>query len=194
MSFVGNIAAGGIGNVGRFAGQTRGRIQGSPSQGVNYPSPFFDVAHTYLPVTIKQLFRWCKYYFLTNPLINATIFKMSEYPITDIIIEHEDSKVRRRWEEYYHDHLRFRSFQVECGLDHFCYGTSLVSLGFPFQKFLTCPECKYQARADKIRHRWTFTNLSFRLNCPQCGSTTEAEAKDVYYKNASGIKPLRYQC
>lgn len=193
MSFVGSLSAGAAGGgVGRFAGQTRGRIQGSPQQGVNYPSPFFDVAHTYLPVTVKQLFRWCRYYFLTNPLINATVFKMSEYPVTDIIIEHEDAQVRKRWEEYFHDHLRFRAHQVECGLDHFTYGTSLNSLAYPFKKFLTCPQCKYQARADKIRHRWTFTNLAFRLNCPQCGGTTEAEARDVYYKNASGITPIRW--
>ena len=91
----------------RFA-QTRGRIQGSNVTGVNYPSPFFDVAHTYLPVTVKQLFKWCRYYFLTNPLINATVFKLAEYPVTDIIIEHESQEVKRRWTEYFHDHLRFR--------------------------------------------------------------------------------------
>lgn len=192
MSFVGSISAAAGGGAGRFSGQTRGRIQGSPSQGVNYPSPFFDVAHTYLPVTVKQLFTWCRYYFLTSPLINATVFKMAEYPITDLIIEHEDARVRRRWEEYFHDHLRFRSFQVECGLDHFCYGTSLNSLAYPFKKFLRCPTCKFQARADKIRPRWTFTNQAFRLNCPSCGTTVEAEARDVYYKNASGITPIRW--
>jgi ssDNA-binding Zn-finger/Zn-ribbon topoisomerase 1 len=192
MSFVGSLSTGGIGSVGRFAGITRGRIQGSPTNGVNYPSPFFDVAHTYLPVTVKQLFKWCRYYFLTNPLVNATVFKMSEYPVTDIIIEHEDTKVRKRWEEYYHDHLRFRSFQIECGLDYYTYGTAPISLGFPFKKFLTCPVCKFQARADKIRKQWTFTSLAFRLNCPSCGNTSEAEARDVYYKNASGIVPLRW--
>src|SRR3972149_6503936 len=70
----------------RFAtgGMTRGRIQGGGVSGVNYPSPFFDVAHTYLPTTIKQLFKFCKYYFLTNPLINAIVMKLSEYPVMDI--------------------------------------------------------------------------------------------------------------
>jgi len=119
MSFVGSIASG-SGSATRFAGQTRGRVQGSPANGVNYPSPFFDVAHTYLPNTVKQLFRWCRYYFLTNPLINATVFKLSEYPVTDIIIDHPESRVRRRWEEYFQDHLRFRAMQVEFGLDYHC--------------------------------------------------------------------------
>src|SRR5271166_3899314 len=83
----------------RFA-TTRGRINGSNIQGVNYPSPFFDIAHTYLPVTVKQLFKWCRYYFLTQSLINAVVFKLAEYPVTDLIIDHEDPGVKSRWTEY----------------------------------------------------------------------------------------------
>lgn len=194
MSFVGSIAMGSTGSPGRYSAQTRGRVQGSPANGVNYPSPFFDVAHTYLPVTVKQLFRWCRYYFLTNPLINATVFKLAEYPITDIIVDHPEPRVRKRWEEYLQDHLRVRPFQVECGLDLNCYGNTLVSMGFPFKKYLRCSSCSFQERADKVRHHWVFTNTAFRLTCPQCGQTGEAEARDVYYKNASGINVIRWNC
>jgi hypothetical protein len=167
-------------------------MQGSNSQGVNYPSPFFDVAHTYLPTTVKQLFKYCRYYFLTNPLVNATVFKLSEYPVTDIIIDHENPKVKRRWMEYYHDHLRFRAFQVESGLDYFCYGNGLNSVSFPFQKYLTCRTCKWVERADKTRRYWTSTNHEFRLQCPKCGQTGPALAHDHYYRNASGIRLLRW--
>lgn len=184
----------GIGGMGSQGAITRGRIQGSPMMGMNYPHPFFDVAHTYLPVTVKQLFRWCRYYFLTSPLINATVFKLSEYPITDIIIEHENSKVRARWEEYFQDHLRFRPFQIECGLDYHVYGNSFVSLAFPFHKYLKCAHCGLQERADKIRGLWTFTNLAFRLNCPKCGNTSDAIPQDFYYKDANKIQPVRWNC
>lgn len=181
----------GVFGPGRFA-QTRGRIQGSITQGVNYPSPFFDIAHTYLPTTVKQLFRFCRYYFLTNPLVNATVFKLSEYPITDVIIDHENHKVKQRWMEYFHDHLRYRAFQVECGLDYFAYGNSLNSVSFPFQKYLTCRNCQWSERADKTRRYWTFTNLEFRLQCPRCGQTGEADVHDHYYRNASGIRLIRW--
>jgi hypothetical protein len=196
MSFVGSIGQGSVlgGSAGRFMGQTRGRLQGSAQQGVNYPSPFFDVAHTYLPPTVKALFRWCRYYFLTNPLINATVFKLSEYPVTDIVIDHPEAKVRNRWMEYFQDHLRFRSMQIEFGLDYHCYGNTLLSMGFPFDKYLSCPGCRFTERAKKIRQYWTFSNTAFRLNCPQCGLTSEAEARDIYYKNASGINVIRWNC
>lgn len=179
------------GSANRFA-TTRGRVNGSVVQGVNYPSPFFDVAHTYLPTTVKQLFRFCRYYFLTNPLINATVFKLSEYPITDITIDHEDERVRKRWLEYYHDHLRYRSFQVESGLDYHCYGNGAISLSFPFHKYLTCKSCGWSERADKTRPHWTFTSYEYRLTCPACGSTGDAKVDDHYYPDASGVRLVRW--
>jgi hypothetical protein len=194
VSFMGGggagVATGPAGGL-RFA-STRGRIQGSQVQGVNYPSPFFDVAHTYLPVTVKQLFKWCRYYFLTNPLINATVFKLSEYPVTDIIIDHESPEVKKRWTEYYQDHLRWRAFQIEGGLDYHCYGNGCFSLGYPFKKYLYCKQCEFRDEAAKIRANWIFTNFQFRLTCPRCGYVGDSQAQDFYYKNASGIKTIRW--
>lgn len=192
MSFIGfgGGMGGGQGSGARF-GQTRGRIQGSV-QGVNYPSPFFDVAHTYLPVTVKQLFKWCRYYFMTNPLINATVFKLSEYPVTDIIIDHDNPDVKKKWTEYFQDHLRYRAFQIECGLDYHAYGNTCVSLGFPFKKYLYCRGCKFRDEAAKIRDCWIFTSFQFRMTCPKCGFIGDATVQDFYYKNASGIKTIRW--
>jgi hypothetical protein len=193
MSFTGGIFGTGTSpSAGMRFAMTRGRIQGGLGQGVNYPSPFFDVAHTYLPTTIKHLLKFCRYYFFTNPLVNATVFKLSEYPITDIIIDHDDPDVRKKWREYFNDQLQYRSFQIESGLDYHCYGNSINSISFPFQKYLKCKECGWTERAEKIKSLWSFTNYEFRLNCPQCGSTAEAMAFDHYIRNASGIKLIRW--
>jgi hypothetical protein len=192
MSFIGGGMGGAAGPAGgmRFA-QTRGRIQGS-AQGVNYPSPFFDIAHTYLPVTIKNLLKWCRYYFLTNPLINATVFKLSEYPVTDIFIEHSSEQVKQQWSEYLQDTLRYRSFQIEVGLDYHAYGNAFISVGYPFKKYLYCKACGFRDKAEKIRGSWVFTNYQFRLTCPECATVGDAIAKDFYFKNASGIKLIRW--
>jgi ssDNA-binding Zn-finger/Zn-ribbon topoisomerase 1 len=178
----------------RFAsgGLTRGRIQGGAVGGVNYPSPFFDVAHTYLPTTIKQLFKFCRYYTLTNALINAIVMKLSEYPITDIEVDHEDAKVTELWKDYLQNTARIRPFQIECGLDYNAYGNSLTSLSFPFQKYLTCPSCKFTEQAKKIRNHWLYTSNEFRLSCPRCHSTGAATPQDWYYRDASSIRPVRW--
>jgi hypothetical protein len=191
MTFVG----GGSGVLGpmsalRFS-QTRGRIQGAAS-GVSYPSPFFDVGHTYLPGTVKQLFRWCRYYFLTNPLINAIVFKLSEYPITDFIIDHPSKEVVTKYTDYLNDQLNYRPFQIEFGLDYHTYGNGLCSLSFPFKKFLRCRACQFSSEANKIRPHWTLVNFEFRLVCPKCGHTGPAESKDVYFRNPSGIRLMRW--
>lgn len=175
----------------RFA-QTKGRIQNNGMMGVNYPSPFFDVAHTYLPTTVKQMFRWCRYYFLTNPLINATVFKLSEYPVTDIFIDHAERGVSEMWSEYFQNHLRFRPFQVEVGLDYHVYGNAFVSISYPFTKFLKCPGCSFSAPAAKIRNKWAFSSGSFRLTCSKCGNTEEAYVEDVYLRNPSGVRLVRW--
>jgi hypothetical protein len=187
------INSGGMGAASglRFAA-SRGRMGGAVSNGVNYPSPFFDIAHTYYPKTIKELFRWCRYYFLTNPIINATVFKLSEYPVTDIIIDHESPQVVKRWTEYFQDHLRYRSYQVEVGLDYHTFGLAATSIGFPFKKFIECKQCRWRKEASKVRANWLYSNNAFRLNCPQCGHIGDAAAQDVYYKNASGVKMLRW--
>lgn len=193
MSIPGAMSMGGAGAGGglRFAA-TRGRINNGFNQGVNYPSPFFDIAHTYLPTTVKSMFRWCRYYFLTNPIINATVFKLSEYPITEMMIDHPETKVANKWKEYFEDHLNYRAYQIECGLDYNTYGNCLSSLSFPFKKYLTCAGCSYQAEAKRIRPHWVFTNFEYRLSCPRCGHLGTAKAKDVYFKNESGVRVMRW--
>src|SRR6266404_6074963 len=172
MSFMGGFD-GGLSGTFRFSA-TRGRIQGGMMNGVNYPSPFFDVAHTYLPVTVRHLFRWCRYYFLTNPLINATVFKLAQYPITDIIVDHENEEVRKRWETYLQDHLHYRPFMAEVGLDFYCYGNAFVSIHYPFIKHLFCRQCQFGAQAKRIRQYWVFSSFEFRLTCPKCGTVGDA--------------------
>ena len=175
----------------RFA-STRGRIQGSPSNGMNYPSPFFDIGHTYLPVTVKALLRWCRYYFMTNPLLNAGTFKMAEYPVTDLLIEHENPSVQKRWSEYFHEHFMYPAFQIEVGLDYFTYGNAFITIYYPVRKWLKCRQCGHQDHEADLRSNYIFTNFEFRLTCPRCGHVGTADVKQQYLKNASEIRLVRW--
>lgn len=159
---------------------------------VRYPSPFFDIGHTYLPTSIKQMFRWCRYYFLTNPLINAVVYKMAEYPITDIIVDDEDSDQRTRWNEMIEHQFKIRSVQIEAGLDYYCYGITLLSLNFPFEKYLICPQCKTEYKAKDKRTEFKFRNLKYFLACKKCESVVEAKVLDVNTKNYRDIKVIRW--
>lgn len=178
------------GSVARFD-SFHGKQEGGGGA-LRYPSPFFDIGHTYLPTSIKQMFRWCRYYFLTNPLINAVTYKMAEYPITDIIFEEEDTELRDHWDEISKNQLKLRTVEIEAGLDYFCYGTAFVSIYYPFEKYLICPQCKHEAKAKDKRTEFKFRNLKYFLSCPKCEAIVEAKVKDVNVKNYRGIRVIRW--
>lgn len=176
---------------GRFL-PTRGRIQGGVMNGLSYPSPFFDIAHTYLPASFKQMFRYCRYYFLTNPVINAIVFKLAEYPITDIIVEHSSAAVVDRWTEYLQDHLNIRTLQLELGLDYFVYGNAFASLVNPFVKYLQCSTCRKMWAAKDCMPLWNYTGQEFRLTCKACGRTGTAVVIDKPLRQEYGLRVLRW--
>ena len=178
------------GGVSRFDSQ-HGRTEGGLYNGaLRYPSPFFDIGHTYLPTSITQMFRWCRYYFLVNPLINAVVYKMSEYPITPIIFDEEDPKIRSRWEDIAENQLKIRTFQIETGLDCNCYGNGFVTMHFPFKKFLICGNCKDEIDIEKAGYK--FRNLQYHLACDKCQTTGPALVRDLNIKDLKGIRLVRW--
>jgi hypothetical protein len=180
-----------LGQSGFAPATTRGRILGSGGA-LQYPSPFFDIAHTYLPPTVRALFRWCRYYFLTNPLINATIFKLSEYPITDVVVEHDDPQVVSKWQDYLQDDLNYDTFRLESGLDYFTYGNVYVSILYPFVKYLQCTSCKSSFIAKDHRKAWQFASFEFRLTCPSCRHVGSAKVSDLTMHNPKGARLMRW--
>jgi len=179
--------AGGIARFDSFHGRQEGG-----GGALRYPSPFFDIGHTYLPTSIKQMFRWCRYYFLTNPLINAVTYKMAEYPITDIIVDEEDSEQRAKWIEMIEHQFKVRTVEIEAGLDYYCYGIAFISLHFPFDKYLVCPHCKTEYKAKDKRTEFKFRNLNYFLSCKKCEMVVQAKIVDNYTKNYRDIKVIRW--
>jgi hypothetical protein len=125
-----------------------------------------------------------------NPLINAVIHKMSEYPITEIVIDEKDSEIKNKWDSLLGDVLRFRPFQIEVGLDYYTYGMCIVTIHFPFDKFLICRNCSFKDKATKINYRWR--NLDYILDCPKCGHSGPAKVQDFYKRDVNGIRLMRW--
>lgn len=172
--------------AGRFA-RTRGR---TGSEGLQYPSPFFDIGQTYLPATVKQMFRWCRYYFLVNPLINAVVSKMAEYPVTDVLFDTEQLDLKDTWRKFLLEQLKYRSVQIEVGLDYYTYGNALVSIFYPFVKMLKCPACRFEKPASDAQYR--FMNFEFHWNCEKCGVNGPATVRDHYIRAPRDIRLIRW--
>jgi hypothetical protein len=157
-----------------------------------FSNPFFDQASTYTPPSIKSLFGFCRFYYLTHGIINAVITKASEYPVTDLIIQHPDSGTREKWEDLLLSSLNYMVHQYEINLDYFVYGNAFISASFPFRKKLTCAGCRAQHDALAVRPNWRYINFKFWLACPKCGQTDFATSHDDYYPKYSEIGLTRW--
>ena len=180
----------GFGGTSRFSGQRGRTADGMGRSGVRYPSPFFDLGQTYLPPDQKKLLHWCRFYYLTNPLINSVVHKMAEYPITEIIIDEKDQSIKEKWEQLLGSHLRYRPFQIEVGIDYFAYGICITTIHFPFTKWLQCRQCKHKVQAKKTVYKWR--NLDYVIQCDKCGTTAPAKVQDFYEKDLRRIRLMRW--
>lgn len=159
--------------------------------GVRYPSPFFDVAQQFLPDNVHQLMLWCRFYFLTQPILNVACQKMAEYPVTPIVWETEDNELRKVYKGV-EDMLRFRQFQVEIGLDYNVYGNAFASVFFQLDKYLVCTKCKERYRASKNRSLYRWKGGRFVLHCSKCGFNGIAQQADVYPRNIRAARLVRW--
>lgn len=157
---------------------------------IRYPSPFFDIAHTYLPSSFKTMLRWCRYYFLTNPLINAVCYKMAEYPVTDLVFDTTNEELRKKWEYIFGRILNFKKFEVEAGLDYNTYGNAFISISFPFQKLLICKRCGFTTRADD--QKYLFREYKFVGDCKRCGNNGDFRVRDHYLRSIRDIRLIRW--
>jgi hypothetical protein len=67
------------------------------------------------------MFKWCRYYYLTQPLIAAVVNKMSEYPITDLVIDTDNKCLRNMWENFFESDIQLRPRLIDIGLYFHCF-------------------------------------------------------------------------
>lgn len=161
-------------------------------RGQRYPNQFFDLAQQYMPPTIKELFRWCTYYYYNSPLIGAAMKKVSRYPITDLIFEDNLESNRNVWDKILNTELSIKERLMEINLDYHTYGNAFISVHFPFTRFLICKECK---NSQPIRQwKWDFRGSDYQFSgvCSACSHSGAVNVKDVPYRNRKGIRLVRW--
>ena len=173
-------------------GSLNPNIQWTDSRQNRYANPFFDMSQQYMPPTIKELFKWCTFYYYNSPLIGSTITKISRYPITDLIIEDEHESVRSLWSNIFNNELKIKERMLEINLDYHTYGNAFVSLSFPFTRFLKCKACGDSSAIDQTDWQYLGNAYEFQKNCKACGVKGQAEVKDVPYKDRKQVRLIRW--
>lgn len=162
--------------------------------GKYYPDQFFDISQQFMPSTIKELFKWCTFYFYNSPLIGSTIRKISRYPITDLIAEDSSDKIKNVWEKIFNKHLKIKKRLLEINLDYYAYGNAFVSLHLPFTRFLTCPDCGKSDPIDSWNWRWAQGDdkHGFHGSCKKCNYSGPVKVKDTPYKDFRNLNVVRW--
>lgn len=164
--------------------------RGDRRRGLIYPSPFFDVAQSYMPPTVKELLKWCAYFFYTDPLLGSVVYKIAEYPITDFIYNSEDEYVRKRWKDVLEEILNIKPFLIEIGLDFFTFGNAFISINLPFKRLIRCSNCKHQEDIKEVKYK--FKSWEFHYKCPSCKEEVVGKTKDVPVKSPQDINFIRW--
>ena len=64
-----------------------GDVGGTSAVQSRYPSPFLTLSDLKIPNSSKDIFEWCKYSYMFDPLICGAINALSIYPVTDMSFE-----------------------------------------------------------------------------------------------------------
>ena len=158
--------------------------------GQRYPNQFFDLSQQYMPPTVKELFRWCTFYYYNSSLIGPAVRKMSRYPITDLIVEDSRDSVKDMWDTILNKKLKIKTKLMGISLDKKVYGNCFASLHLPFSRILKCKNCGHSAAINDWD--WKFDAYKFHGECKECKSNDEVAVKDIPYKNLSRIRIIRW--
>lgn len=166
-----------------YRGGRRGSVAG-------YPHQWFDPSSTYMPPSVKELFRWCAYLYASHSEIAPTVDKVCSYAITELVYDTEQDKPRELWRELLEKVLRIREMEFKYLLDYRVFGNAYASLLYPFERYLTCPHCGYEHAARLTK--WEYRDYEFYSSCTRCTRSGKMKAKDAPIRNRSRVKLIRW--
>lgn len=158
----------------------------------SYANPHGTIAQRDIPTSLRQVMRLCGWYYNTDSILGAIIDKMSEYPITDLIIKARQdvtlsSRAREKWEYLLNGVMDVRARMRSINVGKFVYGNHFSLLHLPFVRMGTCTSCDktvpfsaiedLKARPSAMGKRKAFTLMATGY-CPSCKAGREFTVKD----------------
>ncbi len=161
-------------------------LMGSVYGQTETPSQFFTIAGQFLPRDLNGLVKWA--YFLVNlePLISEVIRKLAAYPITDFIPDTADASLKRKYKDLTY-HMDLKSKLISIGFDYYLLGNVFISLYFPFQRMLDCPNCGSSYALSHSHDFFKFENYQFQGSCSKCGYNGVFKHHDVKVNNEEQV-------
>jgi hypothetical protein len=142
---------------------------------IKYDSPFLDMTNTFIPKTIKGMFRFIASSVLSDGLIYQCISRMAEYPITSLDYDDikksniKEDKTIEKWEDIFEKKFKIIKTIHQMGMDLHAYGNSIASINFPFKRMLECQN-KHTFTPESCEDL-KFKEYYYEGKCPKCRHT-----------------------
>ena len=165
-------------------------ITSKTRKSIEVPDPHLDIASTRVPTNIKKLFKLIRYYFYMDDVLHPIMVKLAEYPVTDIIFDEDNKKLKDKYNQIFVKDLKLHNFIIGARLDRIAYGNCFVSIYYPFKRFLKCSSCGVELPIENVDYK--FREFKFEGACPKCRRTQIFKLKDIHLRNHKMINLIRW--
>lgn len=175
-------------NVGNLS-QSDVDAMASNRKGLKYPNPFFDLARNYIPDDLKKLFKYCRDFYYTDTFLSSVINKLTQYPITDLIVDARSEKTRKEYERILYEHVDVKRLLIEMGLDYYVSGNSFISIMMVPKRFLVPPKGSNKEALPIEQVNYKYKNHKFMVPVGQ--GRHEEEEWTIKDEEVTSIKNFR---
>lgn len=155
-----------------FAGLRTPDIATSFDGATPYADPFVDVASAAMPVSVPAMLRHAEWFAVRDETFREALNRVAAYFVTDVEIDGElgqDEKDAQK--DFLEQEMGIVPRLVEATLSHLVYGNQYTSIIQPIVRYLVCPKCSTQYRAEEAVIRKKFIKWSggkFKGKCKAC--------------------------
>ena len=161
--------------------------------GVNkFPNPWFDIASEYVPRDITTILEWCEYIMMTHGTYRSAAKRVVRYFLTELVLEGEDEKEKDKYEKFLNDELHIMQRLADIGDDFMTYGNVFISIYFPFDRWLICPECHTGYHVETLEYNFSAKDGSFTGQCLKCENQVTYKREDRRSPETSKVKIIRW--
>ena len=165
-------------------------VGGSTGNYAMTKSPYFSIAHQFLPRNLHDVIRWARYITLQSPVTTEVVRKLSTYPITDFVVDSEHRDTVELYKKIFAS-FRLKSSLHDIGFDYHTLGNVFLSVYYPIQRTLVCRSCGIEHNAKKATFA-QFKNFEFMGRCPSCETTGVFTRKDTKSLNIEDMNIIKW--
>lgn len=159
------------------------------------PDPYVLYSTYHMPTNMINVLRLCEHLWLSSGQYKMAMERVSRYFITKVVFDDVNDKEKKRYEEFFNDHLNINTLLSEVADDFMCYGNSFSSLYMPFNRILICKKCNYTQNIEHVKDEnlgFKPDKLMFEAFCPRCNKRTLQEHKDLRSMDENRIHLIRW--